>query len=96
MITLWLTLCFVNLLGMSHESSNYLLAVFGLPPKLVPFREGAVRPLRGSGKWAEVWDVQTGQVVLLLEGHERGIGSVAFSPDSKRVLTGSWDGTTKL
>jgi len=31
-----------------------------------------------------------------LTGHTRYVVSVAFSPDGRRLATGSWDGTVKL
>jgi WD40 repeat protein/serine/threonine protein kinase len=44
----------------------------------------------------EVWDAQTGQVLLTLKGHTGGVQSVAFSPDGKRLASGSkgpdWNG----
>jgi WD40 repeat protein/serine/threonine protein kinase len=51
-------------------------------------RAGAGGPRTGEVK---VWEAQTGQELLSLEG-----GSVAFSPDGKRLVTGSkvWDAQT--
>jgi WD40 repeat protein len=44
--------------------------------------------------WGEVkvWDAQTGQEILSLEGQTGAVHSVAFSPDSKRLAHG--DGAT--
>ena len=36
------------------------------------------------------------QVLRTLAGHKGGVNSVAFSPDGKRALTGSFDGTLRL
>jgi len=41
-------------------------------------------------------DVETGNVIRTLKGHRSRISSVAFSPDGKRILTGSWDRTMRL
>ena len=38
-----------------------------------------------------LWDAATGAAVATLAGHTAGSRSVAFSPDGKRVLTGSCD-----
>ncbi len=35
-------------------------------------------------------------VLATLEGHTNGVNSVAFSPDGKYMLSGSWDNTLKL
>jgi WD40 repeat protein len=49
-----------------------------------------LNPLLG-GKPGEVkvWDVQTGQEVLDLQGHTARVNSVAFSPDGKRLASGA-------
>ncbi|MCB0609241.1 MAG: caspase family protein [Lewinella sp.] len=41
---------------------------------------------------AVVWSRVTGKVVQTLIGHSDFIASIAFSSDSRYVLTGSWDG----
>jgi WD40 repeat protein len=42
-----------------------------------------------------LWDLQ-GNILQVFRGHEGGIRSVAFSPDGKSILTGSWDKTARL
>jgi hypothetical protein len=49
-----------------------------------------------NGGTAKLWDAETGQELLEFGGHTDGVASVAFSPDGRRVLTGSWDNTAKL
>jgi WD40 repeat protein len=44
----------------------------------------------------KVWDAQTGQESLTLQGHRRSVDSVAFSPDGKRLATLSRDNTVKV
>src|SRR5262249_5183683 len=41
--------------------------------------------------WGEVkvWDAQTGQQALTLKGHTAPVSSVAFSPDGRRIASGS-------
>jgi WD40 repeat protein len=47
-----------------------------------------------------LWDVATGDLLRALEnrgeGHGNVVSSVAFTPDGRTILTGSWDGTVKL
>ena len=44
-----------------------------------------------------VWDAATGQEILTLKGHTGWVGSVAFSPDGKRLASaGQMDGTVKV
>lgn len=45
---------------------------------------------------AKVWDAENGQVLLVLQGHQDIVFSVAFSPNGQRALSGSADGTAKL
>jgi WD40 repeat protein len=43
-----------------------------------------------------VWEAAGGKELLTLKGHNRQISSVAFSPDGRRIVTGSWDRTAKV
>jgi WD40 repeat protein len=44
-----------------------------------------------------LWDAVTGAALQTLEGHSGHVSSVAFSPDGKRVVSGSWkDKTAQL
>ena len=45
---------------------------------------------------ARVWDTETGALRYSLRGHSGLVFSVAWSPDSSRVVTGSADGTAKV
>ena len=47
-------------------------------------------------KIAKVWDAQTSIELMTLTGHNGGVGSVAYSPDSRRIVTGSFDKTAKV
>jgi tetratricopeptide (TPR) repeat protein len=44
----------------------------------------------------KLWDAASGQELLSLKGHAGFINDVAFSPDSKRLASASWDKTVKL
>jgi WD40 repeat protein len=41
----------------------------------------------------KVWDAATGQDLLSLKGHTEAVTSVAYSPDGKRIASGSQDNT---
>jgi WD40 repeat protein len=55
--------------------------------------DGRGRPLSGELK---MWDAQSGQETLSLKGHAGRVTSVAFSPDGKRLVSGSEDQTLKI
>ena len=42
------------------------------------------------------WGAQTGQEMLTLKGHSGTVNSVSFSPDGKRIVSGSYDNTLKV
>lgn len=45
---------------------------------------------------ATVWDVESGQALFTIKGHEHWIFSTRFSPDGRRLVTSSGDGTAKV
>ena len=42
------------------------------------------------------WDAQTGQETLTLKGHSGSVWNVSFSPDGKRIVSGSSDKMVKV
>ncbi|HMA38310.1 MAG TPA: hypothetical protein VKY74_27935, partial [Chloroflexia bacterium] len=43
-----------------------------------------------------VWDLAAGRELRIFTGHTDGVGGVAFTPDSKSIVTGSTDQTARL
>jgi WD40 repeat protein len=74
----------------------------------VVFTPGSTRSaVSPDGKWiaayadltsttVHVWDSKNGQLAASLEGHTDKVTSIAFSPDSRRVLTSSYDRTIRV
>jgi WD40 repeat protein len=45
---------------------------------------------------ARIWDSATGKELLVFSGHTKGVTLGNWSPDGKRIVTGSNDGTVKV
>ncbi|MCA6540512.1 MAG: hypothetical protein IM578_17470, partial [Pseudanabaena sp. M037S2SP2A07QC] len=44
---------------------------------------------------AKLWSID-GRLLQTFKGHQNSVNSVAFAPDGKSIVTGSWDKTAKL
>ena len=49
-----------------------------------------------DGDTATVWSLETGRRILTLRGHEAAVVGASFSPDGRRIATGSLDGTVGI
>jgi WD40 repeat protein len=45
---------------------------------------------------ARLWDTATGKELAVLNGHKGPVVWAAFSPDSTRLVTTSWDQTARV
>jgi WD40 repeat protein/uncharacterized caspase-like protein len=45
---------------------------------------------------ARIWDAESGELLTSFDGHNNVVNSLVFRPDSKLLLTGSSDGTTRI
>jgi eukaryotic-like serine/threonine-protein kinase len=85
-----------------------LLALFGFPPPGVwtialgpdgrHVASARIVPLSGTDpdNGIKVWDAATGKMIWTLTGHEGQIRSLRFSPDGRRLASGSQDTTVKI
>jgi len=48
-----------------------------------------------SGRHASLWDIASGKRVQVFKGHRESVYSAAVSPDGKRLVTGSEDGSVR-
>ena len=58
--------------------------------------DGARLATAGADGTGRVWDVATGQQLLLLAGHGGALFGVDFAPDGTRLATSSQDNTTRI
>ena len=65
---------------------------------------GACKNIPGKYIWSDdkyvgeikIWDANTGECLKTLEGHSKTVESVAYSPDGRRIVSGSDDKTIKI
>ncbi|HKP11279.1 MAG TPA: TIR domain-containing protein, partial [Blastocatellia bacterium] len=71
-----------------NDNTTIWSYAFGLDGKCV---------LTGLSKGAiELWDIETGRCLRVLEGQTETVYTVAWSADQRRALSGSWDRTIRL
>ncbi|BAY61198.1 WD-repeat protein [Calothrix brevissima NIES-22] len=49
-----------------------------------------------AGVAVQIWNLRTGELIRALEGHSRLVASVAISPDSQYLASGSLDSTIRI
>ncbi|MHC4506576.1 MAG: WD40 repeat domain-containing protein, partial [Planctomycetota bacterium] len=76
-------------------TTHVLAATFSSDGKVLAL--GLARKSGSSWKGAvDLWDVERGKKIGVLEGHKNAVGHVAFSRDGRWLATGSYDSTAAL
>ena len=60
------------------------------------FDPSGARIVTVSERVMRVWDIATGAQLAIMKGHTRDVGQVSWSPDGRRVLSASRDGTARV
>ncbi|GAB1543678.1 NB-ARC domain-containing protein [Scytonema sp. NUACC21] len=87
--------CFQTLQGHTY----WVLCIAFSPIPSVPTLVRAVGGILASGsadQTVRLWDVETGQCLKILQGHNNHVLSVSFSPDGQTLASASADQTVKL
>jgi len=73
------------------------LSMGAINPAYALSADGKLIATGGSNENAvKVWDAANGSLKLTLDGHDKGVLSLAFSPDGQTLVSGSYDNTARL
>jgi WD40 repeat protein/class 3 adenylate cyclase len=50
----------------------------------------------GGARTVPVWDLASGEIVAVLDGHEKQVSAVEFDPSGERVITAGYDGVLRV
>lgn len=64
--------------------------------RIFPFRDGGFVALLGQDRVVRVYDMASRKLSRRFDGHSREVTDVAFTPDGRRLLTASLDGTVRV
>ncbi|WP_159784422.1 WD40 repeat domain-containing protein [Sodalinema gerasimenkoae] len=74
-----------------------LLTEMSVPVNAIAFAAGGTRLVSGSrDHMVRVWDLASGELQGLFEGHRGSVTTLTVCPDGDTVVSGSSDGTVKL
>jgi WD40 repeat protein/serine/threonine protein kinase len=77
-------------------NTGKLIAVFRNDGWSRAYSPNGSRLASSRDKTAYIWDAHTGKLITSLQGHQKSVRTLAFSPDGARVATGSFDNTARI
>ena len=84
------------LLSVNTEHKRGSTTFGGYPEPLVFSPDGAILVNGLARGVIQMWDVTTGDQIVVLDGHTQQIETLAFSPDGKTLVSAAEDGTILL
>jgi WD40 repeat protein len=82
------------------EGARYWVESVAVSPDGGRVATGSGQPLQPEKEEADfsvrLWDLRSGKELQRFLGHKHWVMSVAFSPDGRRILSGSYDNTVRL
>ena len=79
-----------------HEPPTCVISVHWSPDGSRLLTTSGMDELGARDKTGRIWDADTGKQLLVLRGHTGHIFTSGWSPDGRRVVTGSSDGTARV
>jgi WD40 repeat protein len=88
----------IRLWNTQNGELRQVLATSGVVESLAFSPDGSLLASgEGTGSnQVRLWDIEVGQLVRILDSHERPVVSLAFSPDGRQLASGDYAGTVWL
>jgi hypothetical protein len=64
--------------------------------KALPIAAAVILVMIATGVFLFLYENTSSRLLLTFSGHDGSIYSAAYSPDGRRIVSGSWDGTVKV
>jgi WD40 repeat protein len=85
-----------QLLVLAHEQPSYVWAVAWSPDGTRLLSTSGNEDFGAKDTTIRIWDAESGAELLVIRGHTRQVTTASWSPDGKRIVSASSDGTTRI
>ena len=84
------------LLVLAHEQPTYVWVVAWSPDGARLLSTSGNEDFGAQDTTIRIWDAESGAELLVIRGHNGQVTSAGWSPDGRRIVSGSSDGTTRI